>query len=433
MTVATTDHAAVAVAEPRAGGVLAISDAQTTWLPHQRAALAQLGLKDAPEGDLAVFLHQSQRRGLDPFTKQIYMIGRQSKERRQDEHGQWRDVYVTKYTIQTGIDGYRLIGRRAARLDGSSYSYGDRERKIPAAEWCGKDGVWRDVWLGDGNPHAARFTVIRTDRLGRVEEFVAVCRWAAYVQTNSSGTPTGRWGKGGGDQMLSKCCEALALRMAYPEDFSGVFYEGEMDHLDSESRQAGPPTARQRIADQTTVIVGNGADAPADGAMADDDRRWIEKTLAAIPAADVDTWRELNGQVAHAKRQGLPADIAAAMDEALRVRLWQLPAPENEMRRMHKYLSDLKITADADRHKAMTNVVGRPITTANDLTRAEVDQVWKAAAKAMETGAMSALFPLAPAGDVADTEPADEAGGASPDDEDWTDLRSPDEIAESMR
>ena len=84
---------------------LTITDKQDGFTDNQIAALQQMGVQDASQGDLAVFFHEVQRTGLDPFARQIYMIGRRTKV-----DGQW----VTKYTIQTGIDGFRLIARRAA-------------------------------------------------------------------------------------------------------------------------------------------------------------------------------------------------------------------------------------------------------------------------------------------------------------------------------
>jgi hypothetical protein len=111
----------------RAGGSgLALTSDQTWWNNRQRAALDQLGVQGASDGDLMVFMHVAQRTGLDPFARQIYMIGRNGRE--QDANGQW--VNVVKQTIQTGIDGFRLVARRAADRLGETLEYED-------TQWCG--------------------------------------------------------------------------------------------------------------------------------------------------------------------------------------------------------------------------------------------------------------------------------------------------------
>ena len=99
----------VSIPEPM-GSELAISDRQSRFTPGQRVALSHMGVGDAPDEDVDVFFHVCQRTKLDPFARQIYMIGR--KERVMDARGEWVDG--TKYTIQTGIDGYRTIARRIA-------------------------------------------------------------------------------------------------------------------------------------------------------------------------------------------------------------------------------------------------------------------------------------------------------------------------------
>ena len=124
---------------------IAIRDDQVTFDEFQRKALAHMGVERATDADLAIFMHQCKRTGLDPFARQIHMIGRNSKNQRTQ---QWE----TKFTIQTGIDGYRLIARRAAGREG--YGYED-------TLWCGSDGVWSSIWLDDKPPVAAKVVVVR--------------------------------------------------------------------------------------------------------------------------------------------------------------------------------------------------------------------------------------------------------------------------------
>lgn len=167
---------------------------QDFWSEAQVAALKQLGLSQASQGDLKVFFHQSQRTGLDPFARQIYMIGRGGK-----------------FTIQTSIDGFRIVAQRSGNYGGQT-----------PAEWCGEDGVWKDVWLDKKPPLAARIGVYYKDTPNPT---YAVAKWDSYAQSSPI------WSKMP-DLMLAKCAEALALRKAFPNDLSGLYTNDEMSQAD---------------------------------------------------------------------------------------------------------------------------------------------------------------------------------------------------------
>ncbi len=201
---------------------LAIRDDQTAWTSQQVSALSHLGVENAPNGDLELFFHQCQRTGLDPFARQIYMIGRWSPQ-------------GTKYTIQTGIDGFRLVGRRAA--DAAHHSI-----EISDTEWCDPDGKWHDVWMWKRPPVAARVAVIRDG--GR---FPAIALYDEYVQTKKDGDPTKMWADRGAGQ-LAKCAEALAWRKAFPQDLSGLYTADEMGQATNDA-PAQPQTRPQSIQD----------------------------------------------------------------------------------------------------------------------------------------------------------------------------------------
>ena len=195
------------------GSALAIRADQAEFTPAQKSALQQLGVSGASEGDLQVFFHQSQRTGLDPFARQIYMIGR----------NQWNPVTrqsEVKQTIQTGIDGFRLIARRASDAAREPFGYED-------TLWCGPDGRWVDVWLSPDAPAAAKVTVLRAG-----QRFPAIALYAEYAGLTKDGKPTKMWAEKG-SLMLAKCAEALALRKAFPQDLSGLYTADEMARADS--------------------------------------------------------------------------------------------------------------------------------------------------------------------------------------------------------
>ena len=193
---------------------LVLDKTQETWTPKQKAALVALGMADASPAEMAVFYHVTQQTGLDPFARQIYMI-----------------KYGGKPTIQVGIDGARLVARRACDAAKEPLS-------ISAPEWCGPDGVWRDAWLSPEPPAAARCTVTRG--LG---EFGAVALMAEYNNNNSMwrSRPAGQ---------LAKCAEALALRKACPQDLAGVHVDAEMDRAANEQ-----PRSRMTPAEPPAEVV----------------------------------------------------------------------------------------------------------------------------------------------------------------------------------
>lgn len=167
-----------------------------------------------PDNDLLLFLYVAKRTGLDPLTKQIYAIYRWNTR-------QGREVM----TIQTSIDGMRLVAQRTKQYAGQD------------------DVVYLPIDESTKYPMKASVTVYKIID-GTKLSFSASARWSEYVQTDSKGLPIRMW-----DHMpylmLGKCAEALALRKAFPNELSGIYTDEEM--AQSKSVTVDLPDPKKKI------------------------------------------------------------------------------------------------------------------------------------------------------------------------------------------
>lgn len=210
-----------------------ISPDQETFTPDQLAALTSMGVVNAPESSLALFLHTIQQTRLDPFREQIRLIARPNDFDTQSTDG------APRWSIETGIDGFRITGRNRARTLDLTVS-------LPGPEYLNPTtGAWQDYWLdADVPPPVARQTILVTHPDGRVESSTGVCHFAEFVKIADRGDPTeidplsreqrlGGWGPMPA-HMIAKCAEAQAWRRAFPAELGGLNLSSaltESDHL----------------------------------------------------------------------------------------------------------------------------------------------------------------------------------------------------------
>ena len=156
--------------------------------------------KGSSDEEFQMFIHVCQKTGLDPAMRQIHPVKRWDSKAKKET-----------MTVQTGIDGYRLIAERTGRYAPGrepTYQY-DNGKLVSATAYVKKqtaDGTWHEI--------------------------AASAFYDEYVQKNKEGQPTSFWQKMAHNQ-LSKCAEALALRKAFPGDLSGIYTKEEMEQAET--------------------------------------------------------------------------------------------------------------------------------------------------------------------------------------------------------
>ena len=214
--------------------------------------------RGASDDELALFLEVCTRTGLDPIAKQIYAIKRGGV-----------------MTIQTGIDGFRVVAQRTGELDGQAGPF-----------WMGPDGEWRDFWVSSRPPLAAKVIVYRK---GCAHPFVGVARFEAYAQRTGSGELNPMWSRMH-DTMIAKCAESLALRKAFPADLSGIYTSDEMAQADNPTvvevepapTNGGSTLARLKAKAQAAVHIEAADENASQDAQVE---VWDAETPEPVPAA----------------------------------------------------------------------------------------------------------------------------------------------------
>lgn len=162
-----------------AGGMIPADE----WTARREEFIRRNYCGGAPDPEVDAFLTICKRRGLAPEEKQIYLI----------ERGK-------KWTVQTSIDGQRVIAERSEAYAGSDE---------PVYEAGGR--------LTNNRPYPAKATVTVWKLVQGVRcPFTASAHWDEYNAGQNLWLTHPH-------AMLAKCAESAALRKAFPADLGGLY------------------------------------------------------------------------------------------------------------------------------------------------------------------------------------------------------------------
>lgn len=194
---------------------------ETKNLEQEIFTLKNQIMPNASDGDLKLFAKFCAKTKLDPFSRQIYAINRGGR-----------------YTYQTSIDGFRVVAERSGLYEGQTPTY-----------WCDENGEWKDVWLSNKAPCAAKVGVYKK---GHREATWAVAKFSSYAQVYN-GKLSGLWAKMP-EVMIAKCAESLALRKAFPNDLSGMYTDEEMSQADNQTNLNQTQVVNEVVENKTEVV-----------------------------------------------------------------------------------------------------------------------------------------------------------------------------------
>lgn len=181
---------------------------QNLFSPEDVLLIKETVCKGASDTEFKLFMNQARTTGLNPLARQVFAVKRWDSQAN-------REVM----SIQVSIDGFRLIAERTGKYAGQVGPY-----------WCGLDGEWKDAWLSDKPPVAAKVGTVRNDFK---EPCWGVARFNSYAQKKKDGTLTRMWASMP-DVMIAKCAESLALRKAFPQELSGLYTNDEMSQVNND-------------------------------------------------------------------------------------------------------------------------------------------------------------------------------------------------------
>jgi phage recombination protein Bet len=232
------------------GAIAPIRATDVTYSDNSLALIKRTVASDCNNDEFNVFIHMARALNLDPLRRQIYafVFSKDNPDKR-------------RMSIITGIDGFRAIAERTGNYrpdeDEPTYETDDGLKgpnnpagivKATVRVWKYSHGAWHKVTAS-----------------AYWDEYAPLKEQWAYDEAKGKKAPTGRflldtsgnWPKMP-RVMIAKCAEAQALRKAWPDDFSNVYADEEVDRVRVLDISPAEMAAQGEVAERMERIGGPG-------------------------------------------------------------------------------------------------------------------------------------------------------------------------------
>lgn len=179
---------------------------------EQKDLIKRTVAKDATDDELQMFFHVAAASGLDPLLKQIHFT-----------------KMGGRIAFIADVNGLQARAARSADFEGIDCATVFAKDDFQMDQKTGEVVRHVNNPFGDNGPPVGAWAVVH--RKGK-RPFVSCVRFNEYVN------PANALWKTKPAVMILKCAKSTALRLAYPERFSGVYDEAE---LGKEEREINPP------------------------------------------------------------------------------------------------------------------------------------------------------------------------------------------------
>lgn len=232
------------------GAIAPIRATDVTYSESTLALIKRTVAADCNNDEFNIFIHMARALNLDPLRRQIYafVFSKDNPDKR-------------RMSIITGIDGFRAIAERTGNYrpdeDEPTYETDDGLKgpnnpagivKATVRVWKYSHGAWHKVTAS-----------------AYWDEYAPLKEQWAYDEAKGKKAPTGRFSLDTSGNwpkmprvMIAKCAEAQALRKAWPDDFSNVYADEEVDRVRVLDISPAEMAAQGEVAERMERIGGPG-------------------------------------------------------------------------------------------------------------------------------------------------------------------------------